>query len=188
MEGAMKSQVENAISQQRKKIIGEAVSALAETKNALRALDEKKTEEALAALERASGKLNIVLAREPKLALAPIDIGVTTYAVYATLDAIKKAKEQAEDGEVQKALSHLPADHHQLAVSRCIRIPTPLRPLRRSSIETDHDAKAAIEAALNTSVVIHHIIPLPLVSADVRWRRLRRWRKREGAPRKTTRI
>ena len=48
----MKSQAENAISQQRKKIIDEAVSALAETKNALRALDEKKTEEALAALER----------------------------------------------------------------------------------------------------------------------------------------
>jgi hypothetical protein len=55
MGGAMTPQAENAISQHRKKIIDEAVSALAETKNALRALDEKKTEEALAALERASG-------------------------------------------------------------------------------------------------------------------------------------
>jgi hypothetical protein len=93
MGGAMKLQAENAISQQRKKIIGEAVAALAETKSALRALDAKKTEEALAALERASGKLDIVLARDPRLALAPIDVGVTTYDVYATLDAIKKAKE-----------------------------------------------------------------------------------------------
>jgi hypothetical protein len=39
------------------------VAALAETKSALRALDAKKTEEAMAALEGASGKLDIVLAR-----------------------------------------------------------------------------------------------------------------------------
>ena len=177
MGGAMKSQVENAISEQRKRIIGDAVSALAETKNALRALDEKKTEEALAALERASGKLNIVLAREPKLALAPIDIGVTTYAVYATLDAIKKAKEQAEDyledGEVQKARVLIRDLASEIIISvvsiplhtypDAIKAVTPL--IDRGKID---DAKAAIEAALNTLVVIHHIIPLPLVSADVK--------------------
>jgi hypothetical protein len=154
MGGAVKSQAEKAISQQRKKIIDEAVSALPETKNALRALDEKKTEEALAALERASGKLDIVLARDPKLALAPIDIDVTTYAVYATLDAIKKAKEQAEnyleDGEVQKArvLKCVCSAHRD---RKFVPNPAPqqLQAVRRC--QTDYYAAALITALICVS-------------------------------------
>jgi len=174
---AMTPQAENAISQHRKKIIDEAVSALAETKNALRALDEKKTEEALAALERASGKLNIVLARDPKLALAPIDIGVTTHDVYATLDTIKKAKEQAEeyleDGEVQKARV-LVRDLASEIIISVVSIPLQTYPdaikavaplIDRGKID---EAKVAIEVALSTLVVVDHIIPLPLVRADVK--------------------
>jgi hypothetical protein len=177
MGGAVKSQAENAISQQRKKIIDEAVSALAETKNALRALDEKKTEEALAALERASGKLNIVLARDPKLALAPVDVDVTIYAVYTTLDAIKKAKEQAEDyledGEVQKARVLIRDLASEIIIS-VVSIPLQTYPdaikavaplIDQGKID---DAKAALEATLNTLVVVDHIIPLPLVRADVK--------------------
>lgn len=174
---AMTPQAENAISQHRKKIIDEAVSALAETKNALRALDEKKTEEALAALERASGKLNIVLARDPKLALAPIDIGVTTHDVYATLDTIKKAKEQAEEylegGEVQKARVLIRDLASEIIIS-VVSIPLQTYPdaikavaplIDRGKID---EAKVAIEVALSTLVVVDHIIPLPLVRADVK--------------------
>ena len=179
MGGAVKSQAENAISQQRKKIIDEAVSALAETKNALRALDEKKTEEALAALERASGKLNIVLARDPQLALAPIDIDVTTYAVYATLDAIKKAKKQAEDyledGEVQKARVLIRDLASEIIIS-VVSIPLQTYPDAIKIV----DAKAAIEAALNTLVVTDHIIPLPLVRADVKLAEAEALAQKEG--------
>jgi hypothetical protein len=189
MGGAVKSQAENAISQQRKKIIDEAVSALAETKNALRALDEKKTEEALAALERASGKLDIVLARDPKLALAPIDVDVTIYAVYTTLDAIKKAKEQAEDyledGEVQKARV-LIRDLASGVIIGIVSIPLQTYPdaikavaplIDQGKID---DAKAALEAALNTLVVTDHIIPLPLVRADVKLAEAEALAQKEG--------
>jgi hypothetical protein len=143
----------------------------------LRALDEKKTEEAMAALERASGKLDIVLARDPRLALAPIDVGVTTYDVYATLDAIKKAKEQAEDyledGEVQKARVLIRDLASEIIIS-VVSIPLQTYPdaikavaplIDRGKVD---DAKVAIEAALNTLVVVHHIIPLPLVGAEVK--------------------
>jgi len=50
--------------EKRKALFEEATTAIRETKNALKALDEKKTKEALAALERASGKLTIILGRE----------------------------------------------------------------------------------------------------------------------------
>jgi hypothetical protein len=107
MTGEVKGQADREISQQRKKILDEAVSAIQETKKALKALEDKKSAEALKALERATGKLNILLARDPHLALAPIDVTVATYDVYATTDEIKAVRKQAEDylenGEVQKA-------------------------------------------------------------------------------------
>jgi hypothetical protein len=48
-------------------------------------------------LERAPGKLEIVLARDPKLALVPIDVSVSTSDIYASLETIKKAKQEAQN-------------------------------------------------------------------------------------------
>lgn len=83
----------------------EAVEAIAETKKALKALEENKTKDALAALEIATGKLILILARDPDLALAPMDVNVASYDLYATVDSIKNAIQQAEDlleeGKVQ---------------------------------------------------------------------------------------
>jgi hypothetical protein len=55
MTGAVKGQAEHEMSQQRKKILDEAVSAIQETKKALKALDDKKSSDALKAL---GSKLN----------------------------------------------------------------------------------------------------------------------------------
>ncbi len=70
-------------------------------------LDAKKTKEALAALELASGKLELVLARDAKLALAPVDVRVITHDIHANVESVKKAvklsRELLGDGEVQKA-------------------------------------------------------------------------------------
>ncbi len=170
-----KSQAGNVMRQQRNTVIAEAVSALAQTKDALRALNQNEPKEALAALERASGKLNIVLAREPELALAPVDVTMTTYDVYTTLDAINKAKERAEDyldaGEVQKARALLSDLASEIVIS-VVNIPLKTYPnaiaavaplIDRGKID---EAKAKLQAALNTLVVINHVIPLPLVRAE----------------------
>ena len=52
MTGAVKGQAEQETSQQRKKILDEATSAIQDTKKALKALEDKKSDEALKALER----------------------------------------------------------------------------------------------------------------------------------------
>ena len=65
----------------REELLQDAVSALQETENALAALDKKDAKAATAALERATGKLEIVLARNPNRALAPVDVSVVSYDV-----------------------------------------------------------------------------------------------------------
>lgn len=75
-------------------------------------LDAKKTKEALAALELASGKLELVLARDAKLALAPVDVRVITHDIHANVESVKKAvklsRELLGDGEVQRPGPSLP--------------------------------------------------------------------------------
>ncbi|UVT18510.1 MAG: YfdX family protein [Nitrospira sp.] len=175
MTGAVKGQAEQEMSQQRKKILDEATSAIQETKKALKALEDKKSDDALKALERATGKLNILLARDPHLALAPIDVAVTTHDLYATVDQIKAVRKQAENhlekGEVQKArllirglgseivisVTSLPLQTYPAAIAAV----TPL--IDKGNIE---EAKEALQAALNTLVVSEHIMSLPLIRAE----------------------
>lgn len=175
MTGAVKGQAEQEMSQQRKKILDEATSAIQETKKALKALEDKKSDEALKALERATGKLNILLARDPHLALAPIDVAVTTHDLYATVDQIKAVRKQAENhlekGEVQKArllirglgseivinVTSLPLQTYPAAIAAV----TPL--IDKGKID---EAKEALQAALNTLVVSEHIMSLPLIRAE----------------------
>ncbi|MCG6863248.1 MAG: YfdX family protein, partial [Chromatiaceae bacterium] len=87
---------------------------MGETANALKALDEDKPDEALAALEKATGTLELILARDPGLALAPVDVEVVTYDLSASLDTVKTIIEEAEDyledGEIQKARRPLVAN------------------------------------------------------------------------------
>ncbi len=176
MQGKARSQVGSAISQQRKEIIDEAVSAIAETNTALQALEQDKPDQALNALARASGKLNIVLAREPALALAPIDVNVTLYNVYNSVDAILKARQQAEDyleaGEVQKARALIDDLASEMVIS-VVNIPLKTYPDAISAVVPLIDqrkiekAKAALRAALDTTVISDRVIPLPLLRADV---------------------
>lgn len=189
LENDVKSQTDEAIKQKHKEIIDEAVTALTETRNALKALDERKTKDALAALERASGKLNIVLAREPKLALAPVDVEVIAHDIYTTSDEIKKIRKQAEayleDGQVQKARSLLRELASEINISMT-SLPLKTYPtaiaaatalIDQGKIE---DAKLALEAALNTLVVTDHIIALPLLRADAKLTRADALAQKEG--------
>jgi hypothetical protein len=66
--------------------MADATSAIGETQAALKQLDEGRKQEALDALERATGKLEIILARDTSLTLAP-----------GGIDAVKKIRQQAED-------------------------------------------------------------------------------------------
>ena len=100
-------QTQNQTEEKRKTLIADATSAIQETQAALKHLDEGKTKEAVAALERATGKLDIILARDPKLELAPAGVGVVTYDVQGGPDVVNQVRKQAEElinaGQLQEA-------------------------------------------------------------------------------------
>ncbi len=176
---AVQAQVDQAAADkaagQREKIVAEAVAAIEETQKALQALNDGKTDETLKALEVATGKLELILARDPKLALVPVDVGMVTYDLFADVDtvkaAIKEARDLLDDGKVQDArvlMSNLASE----VVISTTSIPLATYPDAIKAISPLLDkgdtkaAKLALQAALDTLVVTTEVVPLPLLRSQ----------------------
>jgi hypothetical protein len=161
--------------EKRKTLMADATSAIAETQNALKQLDDGKKQDALAALERATGKLEIILARDPSLTLAPAGVNVMTVDIQGGIDAVQKVRTQAEDsiedGRLQEARRLLKNLASETVIS-VVSIPLATYPaaikeavklIDREKIE---EAKRVLQTALNTQVVTETVIPLPIVNAQ----------------------
>ncbi len=100
-------QTQDTGAEKRKALLADATEAIAQTKNALKLLEEKKSDEAIKALAAVTGRLELILARDPKLALAPVDTEIVTHDLHADADTVKEAISLAQkfldNGEVQKA-------------------------------------------------------------------------------------
>ena len=160
---------------ERNRIVDESIAALAETNRALRALDANRTDEALEHLALAIGKLELVVAMDPKASLAPVDVQMITYDLVADVESVKKAVKEAEelleDGKVQEARSLLSTLASEIVV-RVVNIPLGTYPeaikavvplIKEGRIK---EAKAALSDALATLVVVDHVIPLPILRAE----------------------
>ncbi|GAC1585703.1 MAG: hypothetical protein NVS3B5_20090 [Sphingomicrobium sp.] len=149
--------------------------ALRETNNALAAIDQNKPGEAIAALERATGKLEIVLARSPDLALAPVDIAVSSQDLLANVQDVQalraEAKRAMDQGRLQDArtlmanlgsetdisIANLPLATYPTAIKQAAAL------LHQGNAA---QAKLVLEAALSTIVIERTVIPLPLIRAE----------------------
>lgn len=159
----------------RKTLVAEAVSALQETQAALDRLAGNDTRGAVEALARATGKLDIVLAADPKLALAPVDVRVAVHDVITTPDAVRALRTRAEaaldDGRLQDA-RHLIADLASEHVIDVTSLPLATYPAAiKQAAALLHDEKpgeavAVLETALSTLIVEETVIPLPLARAE----------------------
>lgn len=176
----VQSQVESKqaekATQLRKKLLAEAALAIDDTKKALAFLDKKNSKEALAALERVTGKLELIISRQPGLALAPIDMNVAVQDLLADPDTVKvilkEARDLLGDGEVQKARPLL-ANLSSEMVFSTINIPLATYPQAIKAVarlideNKLNEAKTALEAALSTLVVNDVIVPLPVLRAEL---------------------
>jgi YfdX protein len=169
------AQMQSQTEDKRKTLMADATSAIQETQAALKHLDDGNTKEALAALERATGKLDVILARDPTLELAPAGVGVITYDVQGGLDAVNKVRQQAQNfmdaGQLQEA-RHLLKNLASETVISVTNIPLATYPdaiksaVRFIDQSKKDEAKRVLQTALNTQVVTETIIPLPIVRAQ----------------------
>ncbi len=172
---AVQSELERMAAEKRAALLQDARSALEETRNALSALDKGDSKSALAALGRVTGKLDLVVARDPQMALAPVSVDTAIFDLYTTLDTIKAVVSQAKDdlsgNRVQHA-RHLVSDLASEADFHVTEIPLATYPplIRAVAPLIDagktEEAKAALNAALNTLVVETYVVPLPKVRAE----------------------
>jgi hypothetical protein len=166
----------NKADEKRQQILSDAGAAIDETKKALQALANKNTGEALAALERATGKLELILARDPALSLAPVDVNIVTYDLLANPDTVKAiihdAENYLEGGEIQKARPLVANLASEIVISS-VNIPLATYPAAIKAITPLIDqgrldeARVGLQAALSTLVVTtDEVIPLPVLRAQ----------------------
>jgi YfdX protein len=153
----------------------EAILAIEETIRAVRALEANQATEALAAIERASGKLDILLARNPDTALIPVDAEVVV------IDLAPQDNDQIMDlgGAASIAVDAMDfPDARSILRSLMSEIrtrtynlplatyPTALRDAARLLDQKKaREANAVLLTALGTLVATDRVQPIPLLLA-----------------------
>lgn len=171
---AVQSEVERMEAEKRATLLEDAQSALADTRDALAALDRDDKAAALTALEHATGKLDLLVARDPKIAFAPVSVSTIMFDLYATPDTVKGAVKQARDDLSNNRIQDARLLVGTLASEADIHIseiplatyPTAIRavaPLIDSG--RFDEAKGALYTALNTLVIETYVVPLPKIRA-----------------------
>jgi hypothetical protein len=172
----VEQQRKSAEDQARKSLDQEAMAAIDETSNAIKAIAENKTDESLAAIERATGKINILLARNPATALIPVSFEVTVIEA-APLD-VKEIRRRAAAADWAVADRAYPTARAILDSLRSeIRLRTYNLPLasypaalkeaaRLLDEKKTKEASVALLTALNTLAVVDQVTPLPIAVAQ----------------------
>jgi len=175
VEPQVQSEIESMEAQKRASLLADAQAALDQTRAALAAMDKGDKQAALSALEQASGKLDLVVSRDPKLAFAPIGVSTSIYDLYTSPDTVKRVVKEARDdlsnSQVQQARLLVTALASE-ADTHVAQIPLATYPAAIKAVAPlidagkTEEAKAALEAALNTTVIETSVIPLPRVRAQ----------------------
>ena len=153
----------------------EAISAITSTKQAIDAINANQTDQALAAIEQATGKINVLLARNPSTALIPVSAEVR---IIDTAPAdIGKIRDIAADASWAVEGKNFPAARVLLdQLMSEIRVRTYNLPLatyptalqeaaRLLDQKKTTEAANVLQTALSTLVAVDKVTPIPLVVA-----------------------
>ena len=166
---------ESAQQQANQALDQDAIAAINQTQNAIKAISQNKKNDALAAIEAATGKIDILVARNAKAALIPIASEVEVIDA-APLD--EKAV-QALDHGVSEAIKNKNYPSARLLLysleseirTRTYNLPLATYPLalqeaaRLLDQGKNDDASRVLGTALNTLVAVDKVTPIPLVLA-----------------------
>ena len=168
----LENQRQQAEQEATKSLDQDAVNAISETENAVKAIDAGKNDDALAALEQATGKITLLVGRNPATALIPVAVDAEMIdAAPDDLDdikAISKAAERAmgdKDYPAARALlmglvSEIRVRTYNLPLAS---YPTAMTDAARLLDEKEPgEARVVLQTALDTLAVIDRITPLPV--------------------------
>jgi len=154
----------------------EAVEAIDETEKAIDAISKNKTDEALAAIEQATGKINVLLGRNPATALIPVNAEVDVIDTaprdhQMILEIAQDASRAVDDRDFPDARILLHALMSEIRV-RTYNLPLATYPAaltdaaRLLDQKKNQDASMVLLQALNTLVAVDRVTPIPLLLAQ----------------------
>ena len=174
-EEVIKKAGSHEINQRRHSLNKEAILARDEILHALFCLDKKETKEAFKMLEKADGRLSVLLARDPKLKFEAIDVRARIYDLEDSSDTIQKLLKEAkfalDIGQVQKARDILSPLTSEMRISTDY-LPMEIYPdaIKRASTAIQESkpevAETILADALASIVTDEDIIPLPPMKAE----------------------
>lgn len=166
---------QDAISEAASRLDQEAISAIEETRTAISAISEGSTQDAIAALERATGKLDIILARDPDLALIPvssvveiIDIApVNEDLIEKTRNRIQSAINAEDLPEARELLNNLISEVRTTTINLPLATyPDAMKEAARLlDLGKSDAAKSVLQTALSTLVGTEESRPIPVINA-----------------------
>ncbi|HEY4050049.1 MAG TPA: YfdX family protein [Acidobacteriaceae bacterium] len=158
-----------------KKLDKAAIAAIEQTVQAIDSIGANKTAEALELIEKATGKVNTLLARNPELTLVPVSVeALIIDSAPRDIDEIRKLADAA-DAAVSR--DDFPAARVLLGALRSeIRVrtynlplgiyPTALQEAARLLDQNSQAASRALLDALNTLVAVDQVTPIPILVAQ----------------------
>lgn len=155
--------------------LAEAVEALDLTGQALGALAVGDEDRALDLLARATGEIEMLIARRPVLALAPADTQIIERDLVGSVGAAETLREEIEDlvddGRLQQARGLMRDFASEIAlVTTSLPLATYPDALLRAAAEVEAGqpevATAILTEALSTAVIEEVAIPLPPLRAE----------------------
>jgi len=153
----------------------EAVNILQQTQEVIALIAQNKTQEAEDKMAVILGKLDLLLAKRPDLALIPVSSTVEMHDVVAdleTVEKIMKAVRQAIDKGYYQEAKHVLNDLSSEMVIKTAYLPMATYPdAMRLAAKLMHEGKnreaaVILAQALNTLVIKEDILPLPVLRAQ----------------------
>lgn len=173
--GKVNKEAINSIESEKSELVEEAVSSYESVSEALSAIELGDKKKANTALEKAVGKLEILLARDPNLAFVPVDASIKTVDLATDLEtiiAIKKAAKKAiATDSFQSVRDEIANLASEIQIST-VEIPLATFPaalkLAAAQLEQENiqEAKVILHTAINTFVIREQRIPLPILRAQ----------------------
>jgi hypothetical protein len=157
-------------------LVSEAQEAVQETQKAIASIEKGNKQDALKALESATGKLDLVLARQPELGFVPLESKVEIISLAPSdLDTVKKIRKEAKQAirkdELVKARALLDNLASELRITT-VNLPLATYPtaMEEAAQLLDRDefdpAKKILQTALSTLFIEEKQSPLPVIKAQ----------------------